>query len=90
MIDAYPAHLLARPACPDVGLSRFQLHRGFLREFRLPPHLYILPQRIALARQLLKSGHSPVEAALSAGFCDQSHLNRVFKQTFGVPPGQYR
>jgi AraC-like DNA-binding protein len=27
--------------------------------------------------------------ALDAGFADQSHFTRVFKQTFGETPGQY-
>ena len=27
--------------------------------------------------------------ALDAGFADQSHFTRVFRQTFGETPGQY-
>jgi AraC-like DNA-binding protein len=27
---------------------------------------------------------------LRCGFCDQSHLNRVFKARMGVTPGAYR
>jgi AraC-like DNA-binding protein len=90
-IDANPTQAsslfdLAR----SVGLSRFQLHRGFLKDFGLSPHLYILQRRIALARRLLKAGYPPADAALAAGFCDQSHLNRVFLRHFGVSPGRYR
>lgn len=32
----------------------------------------------------------PAEAALQAGFADQSHFNRLFKPLIGLPPGQYR
>ncbi|CAG9265939.1 AraC-like DNA-binding protein [Paraburkholderia unamae] len=91
MIDTDPAvpfslAELARAA----GLSRFQLHRGFMRAFGVAPHNYILHRRVALARQLLKAGHAPAQAALAAGFCDQSHLNRAFARQFGVSPGRYR
>jgi AraC-like DNA-binding protein len=91
MIDSDPAQPfslaeLARAA----GLSRFQLHRGFLRAFGVAPHGYILHRRVALARRLLKAGHAPAQTALAAGFCDQSHLNRAFVRQFGVSPGRYR
>jgi AraC-like DNA-binding protein len=91
LIDADPAQPfslaeLARAA----GLSRFQLHRGFMRAFGVAPHGYILHRRVALARRLLKAGHAPAQTALDAGFCDQSHLNRAFARQFGVSPGHYR
>jgi AraC-like DNA-binding protein len=91
MIDSDPSQPfslaeLARTA----GLSRFQLHRGFLRAFGVAPHGYILHRRVALARRLLKAGHAPAQTALAAGFCDQSHLNRAFVRQFGVSPGRYR
>jgi AraC-like DNA-binding protein len=91
MIDADPGQAftladLARAA----GLSRFQLHRGFMQAFGEPPHRYILHSRVGLARRLLKAGEAPAQAALAAGFCDQSHLNRAFVRQFGVSPGHYR
>jgi transcriptional regulator GlxA family with amidase domain len=30
------------------------------------------------------------EVALKAGFCDQSHLSRSFRQFAGLPPRAYR
>ncbi len=35
-------------------------------------------------------GRSPAEAAFASGFCDQSHLNRVFVRHFGTTPALYR
>ena len=32
----------------------------------------------------------PAEAALQAGFADQSHFNRFFKTLSGLTPSQYR
>ncbi|MBB2928657.1 AraC family transcriptional regulator [Paraburkholderia silvatlantica] len=91
MIDTDPAQPLSLAELAQAaGLSRFQLHRGFLRAFGVAPHGYILHRRVALARRLLKAGHAPAQTALAAGFCDQSHLNRAFARQFGVSPGRYR
>ena len=73
----------------EAGVSRYQLLRGFARELGLTPHAYILQRRIEMARRLIRASHSISEAALAAGFCDQSHLNRFFLRQFGVTPGRY-
>jgi AraC-like DNA-binding protein len=91
MIDADPAQPFSLAELAGAaGLSRFQLHRGFVRAFGVAPHGYILHRRVALARRLLKAGHAPAQTALAAGFCDQSHLNRAFARQFGVSPGRYQ
>jgi AraC-like DNA-binding protein len=89
-IDADPSapltlYLLAN----DLGISRYQLIRGFARELGLTPHAYILQQRVALARRLILAGHDLAEVAQLAGFCDQSHLNRCFVRQFGLTPRRY-
>ncbi|MFX6182848.1 helix-turn-helix domain-containing protein, partial [Acinetobacter baumannii] len=33
---------------------------------------------------------SLAEAAFAAGFADQSHMTRQFKQAFGLSPGRWR
>jgi AraC-like DNA-binding protein len=73
----------------EVGLSRYQLIRGFARELGLTPHAYVLQRRIALARRLIRAGHTLADAALAAGFCDQSHLTRCFLRQLGVTPRRY-
>ena len=72
------------------GVSRFQLLRGFARETGVTPHAYLLQRRVRLARQLLVGGHAPAEAALEAGFADQSHMTRAFRRQFGITPARYR
>ncbi|MFG1491892.1 helix-turn-helix domain-containing protein, partial [Oceanospirillum sp. HFRX-1_2] len=37
-----------------------------------------------------KQGQPIVEAALSAGFADQPHFQRVFKKVLQATPNQYR
>lgn len=89
-IDADPAaRLTLVELAKEVGLSRYQLLRGFARELGLTPHAYILQQRIALARRRIRAGVALAEAALVAGFYDQSHLTRCFVKQFGVTPSRY-
>ena len=73
----------------DTGLSRYQLIRGFNRDLGLPPHAYLLQRRLALARRLIRAGSGLADAALAAGFHDQSHLTRCFTRQFGVTPKRY-
>lgn len=73
-----------------VGLDPFALLRGFSRAYGLPPHAWLLQERVRLAQRLLRAGRSPAEAAAEAGFSDQSHLNRHFRRILGVTPGAYR
>jgi AraC-like DNA-binding protein len=72
-----------------VGVSRFQLLRGFAREVGTTPHAYLVQRRIQFARRLLVAGRPIVEAAIDAGFADQSHLTRAFVRQFGITPGRY-
>ena len=90
-IDADPAApLTLSHLAGDVGTSRFQLLRAFARELGLTPHAYIVQQRLALARRLIRAGSTLVDAAAAAGFSDQSHLTRAFARQFGVTPARYR
>jgi AraC-like DNA-binding protein len=89
-IDADPAaQLTLAQLAEDVGLSRYQLIRGFAHEIGLTPHAYILQQRMALARQLILRRRDLAEIAQATGFYDQSHLTRYFVRQFGVTPHRY-
>jgi len=75
----------------SVALSRYHFARRFRVSTGTTPHEYVLQQRVARARTLLtRTNYSLLDIALTCGFADQSHLNRVFKKHAGVPPGQYR
>jgi AraC-like DNA-binding protein len=73
-----------------AGVSRFKLLRGFAREVGTTPHAYLLQRRLRAARRLLAAGQTPVQAAIEAGFADQSHLTRAFVRFFGMTPARYR
>lgn len=72
------------------GVSRFQLLRGFAREIGITPHAYLVQRRVRLARQLLACGQTPAQAAVQAGFADQSHMTRAFVRQLGITPSRYR
>ncbi|MBA1202739.1 AraC family transcriptional regulator [Pseudomonas capeferrum] len=76
--------------CAAAGLSRAYLIRAFRRQFGLTPHGYLLDQRVQFARAQLRRGQSIAEVALEAGFADQAHLQRAFKQHLAATPGHYR
>lgn len=72
------------------GVSRFQLLRGFARELGITPHAYLVQRRVRLVRQLLASGQASVQAAMQAGFADQSHMTRAFVRQVGITPKRYQ
>src|SRR5260370_16490359 len=78
-------HTLANLA----DLSPYYLIRAFHQQVGIPPHRYQIIVRVNRARSLLRAGGAISEVAYEAGFCDQSHLNRYFKQILGVTPGIY-
>ncbi|NPV93308.1 MAG: AraC family transcriptional regulator [Firmicutes bacterium] len=72
-----------------VNLSPFHLTRVFHQQVGMPLHAYLTQVRVKRARESLGRGRPVTEAALEAGFFDQSHLTRNFKRFYGVTPGQY-
>ena len=71
------------------GLDRYQLARQFRLFFGTSPYRYLVMRRLARARALIAGGTDLATAAFDAGFADQSHLTRHFKQAFGITPGRW-
>ncbi|MDA0268897.1 MAG: AraC family transcriptional regulator [Cyanobacteria bacterium] len=74
----------------QVNLSPYYLIRSFRQQVGCPPHHYQRHWQLQQVKQALHTEQPLAEIAAEQGFYDQSHLNRVFKQTFGVTPGQYQ
>ena len=70
-----------------ANLSPFHLIRVFRKEVGLPPHAYQIRLRLNHAKALLAQAATIGEAALKAGFFDQSHFTNHFRKVFGYPPG---
>ena len=74
-----------------VHLSPSYFSRLFKSETGQTFSEYLQAIRIEWAKHLLKNGdYSLTEIAEKAGFFDQSHFIKVFKQATGVTPGLYR
>jgi AraC-like DNA-binding protein len=72
-----------------AGLSVWRFATVFREQVGLSPHRYICRLRVERAQALIREGMSPAKAASEAGFYDQSHLSRHFKNWCGMTPGQY-
>ena len=70
-----------------AGLSKYHFLRSFKKICGVPPFAYLTHRRISKALTLLCTGESAAQAAVAAGFYDQSHFTRYFKQIYGVAPG---
>ena len=76
--------------CTAAELSASYLIRAFKQQYGMTPHAYLVNRRIQFARQQLRQGRLIADVALDAGFADQAHFQRVFKQHLAATPGQYR
>jgi len=76
--------------CAAAQLSPSYLIRAFKQHYGMTPHAYLVNRRIQFAREQLRSGRLIADVALEAGFADQAHFQRAFKQHLAATPGQYR
>jgi AraC family transcriptional regulator len=88
------AHLdqnIALAELADVAnLSEFHFARLFKQTTGLPPHQFVIHQRVERAKRLISAGRlSLAQIAIDVGFSDQSQLNRHFKRLVGVTPKRF-
>ncbi len=90
LLDAsLPDGITLADAAAELQASPTHLVRAFSRRFGLPPHRYLIGRRVDLARGYLLEGRPAAEAAVLAGFHDQSHLTRHFRRLLGTSPGRF-
>lgn len=71
-------------------LSEFHFARLFKQTTGLPPHQFVIHQRVERAKGLIAEGRlSLAQIAIDVGFSDQSQLNRHFKRLVGVTPKRF-
>ena len=74
-----------------ANLSIYHFAREFKRSTGVTPHNYLLRKRVERAKDMLaRTDYSLTEVALAAGFSDQSHLSRHFRQMVGSTPRNFR
>ncbi|WP_223974971.1 AraC family transcriptional regulator [Bradyrhizobium sp. RD5-C2] len=92
MLDAdLGGTLTLKQIAAEFGLSVSHFSRAFRTSTGLPPHQWLLRQRVKAAKQLMTvAGLSLSEIAISAGFANQSHLTKVFSALVGMSPAAWR
>ncbi|WP_207398435.1 helix-turn-helix domain-containing protein [Bremerella alba] len=88
------AHLHQSISLADLAavaqLSEFHFARLFKQTTGLPPHQFVIHQRVERAKHLIAEGRlSLAQIAIEVGFSDQSQLNRHFKRLVGVTPKRF-
>ena len=74
-----------------AGVSIHHFARAFKQTAGITPHHYLMQKRVERAQGMLADTDLGLsEIACAAGFSDQSHLARHFRQMLGVTPGQFR
>ena len=89
------AHRLERIKLGDVarsvGVHPSRLAHEFRARYAQTPGEYVRGLRLEwAAEQLRHDGASLADIAIRAGFYDQSHFSRMFRQQFGVAPAAWR
>lgn len=73
------------------GLSRRHLSRLFRTATGTSFHRYLLNCRLSYAMQLLRGTNTTViQAALDAGFESPAHFSKVFRERYGLCPGELK
>jgi len=70
-------------------VDKYQLIRQFRQYVGVTPNTYLTILRIEKARKMINTGYPIIEAALEAGFYDQSHFHHSFLYYTGVTPGKF-
>ena len=73
----------------EAGLDRWSLARHFRAAFGTSPSRFRTLRQLDRARGVVQRGTALAEAALQAGFADQSHMSRQFKRAYGLTPARW-
>lgn len=89
--DSFRDSLRVADMAAVAGVHPVYLARAFRRYYGVTPGSYLRRLRLAWAAEELSRTSRPlIDIAASAGFADQSHFTRAFKQQFGTSPGRLR
>ena len=89
--DNLAADLTLVEIAREVGMSPYHFSRMFKLSTGLPPHQYVMRQRIERAKALLTNTDLPVGVvAQEVGFASPSHFAQQFRRLVGTSPRSFR
>ena len=75
----------------QMGNNKRQLERHFRSALHTSPQAAFLGVRLSFARHLVETTNKSVASiAVECGFCDTSHLSRMFRRRFNSTPHEIR
>ena len=72
-----------------ADLDRWTLARQFRMAFGTSPSRFRTLRRLDRVRESIRGGGNLAQAAIEAGFADQSHMSRQFKLAYGLTPARW-
>jgi len=91
MVEHYAERPTLKSLALAVGASRTHLAMRFRRDTGMTLMMFLTRFRLEVAKALLRTTDDKLDTiATLAGFCDASHLSRVFQDTIRMRPGLYR
>jgi AraC-like DNA-binding protein len=84
--ESYPLQAMANQA----GCTLWHFLRTFRKTVGVTPHVWQIACRLRQLRQFLRTDTALADAAVSAGFFDQSHMQHLFKRYHGITPVAFR
>ena len=91
MHDEFTSRLTLQQIASTAGVHPVHLAATFRRIVGVPVAAYIRQLRLDYAcRELTDSSTPLTDIAYAAGFADQSHFCRLFRQALGMTPSAYR
>ncbi len=91
--DRIAASPAVRPTAAELellsGLDRWTLARQFRAAYGTSPSRFRTMRQLDAVRRQLRRGTAQAQAAVAAGFADQSHMSRQFRRAYGLTPGAW-
>ncbi|MDX2137345.1 MAG: helix-turn-helix transcriptional regulator [Chloroflexota bacterium] len=87
----YDTPITIQQMSDQAALSPYHFIRVFQRAYRQTPHQYLMHQRIAKAKALLRTTDLPVtEICIAIGFESLGSFSTLFRKVVGISPSAYR
>jgi AraC family transcriptional regulator len=91
MISNYNKDIQLKDICNYACLSETHFYRSFKQAFHCSPHQFIMDFRLSQAKHMLKNTNHEIKVIVNTvGFDCVSSFTRLFKNRYGITPGNFR